>query len=402
MLAREHGPVECLSGTYQTESRSVDFALPEWFARPLRRRRHRFAGAQAYVAIERFFGARLDYLTLPPDASRRRILDNLDDERLRALYDAVRRHDTIVIDGDGDMIFKEEPRRNLLADLALIELGHHLGKDIYYVNALFSDCPVTGRNEALADHCVRALEKCETVAFRDPASLELAEGMSDTLDATWFPDSLFSWFDALQDSHEHVPSDGDFVVPYPQEQAEHFGELDFGMPYVCITGGSRAAFDQERAFKGYCGLVEQLRRLDLPVYLVPTCYGDRFLRDVAAETGAPFVPTEVPIMMGGAILANARLLVTGRYHPSIMAASGGTPCVFLGADSHKTSSLQRLLGYDEPVTFSAVPDSGETDDILARSRELMNRGQPLRDVLQDAAGTRAAETERLAMLVNGS
>jgi polysaccharide pyruvyl transferase WcaK-like protein len=122
---------------------------------------------------------------------------------------------------------------------------------------------------------------------------------------------------------------------------------------------------------------------------------------VAEETDTPIIPGEVPILMGGAILANARLFVTGRYHPSIMAAAGGTPCVFLGADSHKTRSLQRMLGYDDPQVFSAIPYPDEHDDLLARSRELLDGGQPVRDRIQQNAEARAEETAELATLVNG-
>jgi ADP-heptose:LPS heptosyltransferase len=205
----------------------------------------------------------------------------------------------------------------------------------------------------------------------------------------------------LHDARSHIPDNGDFVVPYTQEDERHFGRLAFDEPYICVTGGSRAAFTPQKAFEGYCELVERLRELDPPVYLVPTCGGDRFLHDVAEETNTPIIPGEVPILMGGAILANARLFVTGRYHPSIMAAAGGTPCVFLGADSHKTRSLQRMLGYDDPHVFSAIPTPDEHDDLLARGRELLDGGQPVRDRIQREAEARAEETAELATLVNG-
>jgi len=133
---------------------------------------------------------------------------------------------------------------------------------------------------------------------------------------------------------------------------------------------------------------------------VPTGAGDRFLYDVAEDTGVPIVPAEVPILMGGAILANARLFVTGRYHPSIMAAAGGTPCVFLGADSHKTRSLQRMLGYDDPHAFSAIPPPEEHSDLLAECRERLDGGQTVRDRIQRNAEARAEETKELATLVN--
>jgi hypothetical protein len=352
--------------------------------------------------LEYKLGACPDFIDARPTVSLHNILNNLDDDYVRGLYDAVRRHATVVVDGDGDLIFKKEPRRNLLADLALIELADHLDKEVYYVNSIFSDCPVTGRNETLAERCLETLKKCDAVAFRDPTSLRLARKMDPELGADWIPDSMFYWYDALADSRPQLPDSGDFIIPYPYEAEEIYGKLDFAKPYVCVTGGSRAAFTPGEAFDGYCGLVEQLHRLDYPVYLVPTCGGDQFLQDVAQETQTPMIPAEVPILMGGAILANARLFVTGRYHPSIMAAAGGTPCVFLGADSHKTASLQDLLGYDEQITFSAIPDPEEWDDILGRSEELLSRGQALRDSIQESAQECAEQTTRLTTLVNGS
>lgn len=400
-LLAETNDVECLAGKYQTRVHAVGFTLPDSIAKPLWGRRGRWF-TDAYVQLEYQLGARPDFVDARPEVSLHNILSNLDDDYIRELHDAVRRHDTIVVDGDGDLIFKEEPRRTLLADLAVIELANHFDKDVYYVNSIFSDCPITGRNEPLADRCLETLKKCDAVTFRDPTSLSLANEMDKDLDADWIPDSMFYLYDDLADPCPQLPERGDFILPYSHEPAVNRGELDFTTPYICVTGGSRAAFTPEEAFDGYCGLIEQLRRLDYPVYLVPTCGGDQFLHDVAQETQTPIIPAEVPILMGGAILANARLFVTGRYHPSIMAAAGGTPCVFLGADSHKTSSLQRLLGYDEPRTFSAIPGPGEWEDILAHGRALMNQGQSLRNHIQQAARGCAEEATRLVSLVNGA
>lgn len=394
--------IERLSGDYQTHARPINLALPEWLSCHLRVRRDRMWWARAYMRAERFFGGRSDYIDPRPEVSLRNILNNLDDAHIRSLHDAVRRHDTIVVDGNGDMIFKEDPRRNLLADLALIELGRHFDKEVYYINSIFADCPVTGRNEPLANRCLEVLEKCDGVAFRDPRSLELYRELGGRKDAQCIPDSLFHWFDALQDSRRSLPGDGDFLIPYGREDSRHFGRLDFSTPYVCVTGGSRAAFTPEEASRGFCALVSRLQELEHPVYLVPTCGGDRFLHEVAEETGTPIIPAEVPILMGGAILANAHLFITGRYHPTIMAAAGGTPCVFLGADSHKTLSIQRMLGYEEPHAFSAIPSPEEHDDILAECRTLLDRGEDVRDRIQREAARCAEKTETFATLVNGS
>ena len=51
---------------------------------------------------------------------------------------------------------------------------------------------------------------------------------------------------------------------------------------------------------------------------------------------------EVPILLGATVLANSKLFVSGRYHPSIMASLGGTPCIFLGSNSHKNTVVSKL------------------------------------------------------------
>lgn len=399
LLQKTGADLERLPRKYQTLGRPIGFPGPRQVWEALWWRREKPWIAQAYDTLESWFGGRDDFIDPRPEVSRKNILRNLESDYIRALHDAVKRHDVIVVDGNGDMIFKDEPTRNLLVNLALVELGDYFGKEVYYINSIFADCPITGRNQTLATRCINALKKCSAVSFRDPRSLELARDMEENLDAEWIPDSMFYWYDHLSHSESQVPGDGDFIIPYTREDAKYLGDLNFEVPYVCVTGGSRAAFTPEKAVDGYCDLVKQLARLEPAVYLVPTGAGDNFLYEVAEETQTPIVPTETPVLMGGAVLANARLVVTGRYHPSIMAAAGGTPCVFLGADSHKTSSLQRLLGYDEVRTFSAIPGADEREAVVARGRALIDEGRSLRDRIQQAAQRRAEEVTQVVSLV---
>jgi len=79
-------------------------------------------------------------------------------------------------------------------------------------------------------------------------------------------------------------------------------------------------------------------------------------------------------MMAAGIVANARVYVTGRYHPAIMPAFGGTHCVFLGADSQKTSSLQELLEYEGVQLSSALPAPEECDQICDLAYAYLQRG----------------------------
>jgi hypothetical protein len=401
ILSRRFGDVNRLPGHYQTTEQYVGFTTPDAIATQLWRRKEAYKLARWYVKLESLMGGHADYIQVNPAESAKNIIQYKNDVKyLKVLYDEIKDCDKLVVDGNGDMIFREEPSRYLLVNLAVVELASYLGKEVHYVNSIFSDCSLTGRNTELLKYCLQALRKCQSISFRDPTSVELAQELAPDLDVKLIPDSLFSWFTYLNESRDALPQNGDFIIPYTREGEEFYGQLDFGTPYICLTGGARASWTQQKAAKRYCVLTQELKRMDYPVYLVPTSAGDVFLYDVARETDTPIVPAEVPILMGGAILANARLLVTGRYHPSIMAASGGTPCVFLGTDSHKTRSLQRLLNYEEVHTLPALPGSNNIEEVMSQAQKLLGMGAGLREQVRDAAGQRANEAERVASLVS--
>ena len=99
--------------------------------------------------------------------------------------------------------------------------------------------------------------------------------------------------------------------------------------------------------------------------------------------------------MCGAIVANARLFISGRYHASILASLGGTPCIFLGTHSHKNGSLSRLLEYDVHRQFSAFPDDAEIGEIVLMARDYMLQGQSLRSRISNVSRLRCAEATAL-------
>ena len=135
----------------------------------------------------------------------------------------------------------------------------------------------------------------------------------------------------------------------------------------------------------YDSLFHRSHELGLKVFLIQPCEGDQFLNRIASSRSAGIIPVCTPIYLCGAILSNARLLISGRYHPSIFASLGGTPCIFLGAHSHKMTSLQHVLEYKEIVEFSAFPTEEEIDRILALGSRYLDGGQDLRDQIMSTA-----------------
>ena len=319
---------------------------------------------------------------------------------LRDIIDSVKRADRVVINGEGSMIFKTPASSEYMYQLAMIELAHQMNTPVFHVNALVSDPPGGERNEQTVATTRVMMEKCAAVTLRDPVSYEYLSKISPKANTFMVPDSLFAWNRRVDEASTQLPSDGNYLLPFNEAPDEYFDQLNFEASYICLSGSSTAAKDQEASRKRYTALAEALKHTNMNVFLVPTCYGDRFLYDVAETTGLPVVPLRVPILAGAAILANARLLVSGRFHPSIMAALGGTPCIFLGADSHKTRSLQGMLEYTDVRTFADKPSDKEIDEIIDLSSDYLEQNDMIRSRVKDLARGYERDALRLQDIIN--
>jgi polysaccharide pyruvyl transferase WcaK-like protein len=351
-----------------------------------------------YIWLEELCGAH-DFIVEDPSVSVANLLANrgrIPD--LGWLYDQVVGADIIVIDGDGDIVFSTPPRRTALFFLAMIELGIHLKKPVFLVNSMISDCSKTGRNHTTLGAFRRLLAKCEAVTVRDEESLEYIQTEIPEANSSFVPDSLFAWAPIFQGGEQFLPANGDFVPPFP-ERDEYWGKLDLSHPYICIGGGALATWDPERAIYCYSQLVDAIQQLGHRIILTENDLHDSFLHSVAESKGVGIVPANTSILMCGAILANARLFISGRYHPSILASLGGTPCIFLGTDSHKTSSLSRILEYDLHRQFDAFPKDPEISAIVSLARDYLAQGENLRSRIQNVAARRCAEVKELSSVL---
>ncbi len=353
------------------------------FFRSLLLRRRRWP-LDWYLKVERLLGAR-DFLVDDPAQS----IDNLvaHKRRYRALeeiYNHAAQADLVVLDGDGDIIFSTPPRRQTRFLLAMIELGVRLNKPVFLVNSMISDCPLTGRNSTTFAAARHLFAKCRAISLRDPESLEYVRKEMPEATSGLIPDSLFAWQPIFNRDSSNPPPNGDFILPYP-EQDELWGKLDFAVPYVCIGGGALASSQPDRAVESYARLVRALEELGLRVYLTENDSPDSFLRLVAKQTGAAIVPVNAPILMCGAVLAHARLFISGRYHPSIFASLGGTPCIFLESHAHKMASLSRVLQYEDQKHFSAFPTDSDIAEIVFAAKKYLDQGESLRTRIREVA-----------------
>jgi polysaccharide pyruvyl transferase WcaK-like protein len=257
---------------------------------------------------------------------------------------------------------------------------------------------VTGRNLGVFEATRRMFRKCAGLSLRDPVSYEFVKRNIPNVNCIYLPDSLFSWFKVIDKFGIDLPKCGDFIIPHP-EKPLYWGKLDFSKPYICIGGSSLSGWNPKRAIESYTTLVEKVRELGYAVYLTENDGRDSFLEEIANRCNVGIVPVWTPILMCGAVLANAKLFISGRYHPTILASLGGTPCVFLASASHKMLSLQEVLEYEDIREFSAFPSDDEIEEIYVRSKDLLNCGERLREKVKAAAKRRCEETRQMTKFI---
>lgn len=288
--------------------------------------------------------------------------------------------DAIIINGEGDAIFTTPFRRQYLFLLMILKIAQRNGKKTFYVNAMFSDCPKSGRNLKTLNQTINIMAQCTLVIARDLDSFNYLNQFEHSINLKYVPDALFSWTkygDYICNLLKYPAS----LIPFPEYDI-YWDNFNFTQPYICITGSSSAAWNQKEACIGYIELVQAIKQLDYNLFIVPTCSGDRFLYDVAKQTKTPVIPVNINILGGMAILSNAIVLISGRWHPSILASLGGTPCVILGSNSHKTKSFLNMMDYDKKKEYNAIPEKDEIPNILDDVKDYMQQGIVLRNKIK--------------------
>ncbi len=341
-------------------------------------------------------GVCADFLEVGPEQAARTIRNQANSEpffsRVLAAIDTA---DVVVINGEGSAILSEPPRRDIRFQLAMIYLATSLAKPVHFVNAMVSEGPGGVREPTVRRELADALPMCASVLLRDPESVELLGELAPGVHARFVPDALFGWssrFEGRDAARFHIGAEHMAV-----NQSEVIEPTE---PYVVVSGGSLAgmhwagvienSIPASQIVSSYVELVDALRASGLSVLLVETCSRDRFLRDVARRTGSGVVPAELDVADGCDVLAASAAIISGRYHPSIMASLGGAPFVGLEGNSHKMRSLRRVLALDSGVrVFGGVPTRGEIAEIIDHVTAL---------IAADERQPRVERTRRLSTL----
>lgn len=283
---------------------------------------------------------------------------------LQLLFDKVSQADALVLNAEGTFIFRQKPRYDLNFYLFIITLAQSLGKKTYVLNAMFSDGTASQRNMHTIRQASSILSKCTLVTARDALSYQYYKEHIGA-NVTYIPDALFSW----TKYSAYIP----LAVSYPHagmtfpESVEQWQEFDFSKPYIAVSAASREMYTDDIDYiKQYAKLVEILKK-SYRVVIVQTCMGESFLWQVASQTNTKIIDVRTNILFGMSVLANAQCYISGRWHPSILASLGGTPCVMLSSNSHKSAAIYKELKYDTGASiFFNPPMDDDIPEIVKR------------------------------------
>lgn len=308
--------------------------------------------------------------------------------------------DALVVNGEGSFIFATPPWRECLVEMMLMHWALKMGKKVYYLNGMLSDDPYTATNMKTIEIAKELFAKCEVVQIREYESLDYAKKYFSNSHIELRPDALFTWYKYINDGF-NINNGRYFMGPSGATDST-FNSYDFTKEYICVAGSSSLSLetkDKDKIVMTYCNLVNKLKTLKKEIYVVEVCEGDYFLREVAEKTNTKLIPIDTPIIAAGKILANARAFVSGRYHPAILASLGGTPCVFMASNSHKTKSLQELLKYENVVEYPVLPSDEEIMSIVQDTSIVIQGGDESRDKIRNRAKELCDNAQTISELI---
>ena len=224
----------------------------------------------------------------------------------------------------------------------------------------------------------------DDVIFREPLSASACKSFLNITPESIVPDSAFIYEPASKSELSGITNRENYYSIWP----DWTDGFDPGKPYICISGSSiylrpdRPDYDP---IPTYISLCKTLNDNVADVLLVPTDRPDeKLLRPVAKELGLPIVATALSTQQAVDILGNAALFISGRWHPSIMALTGGTPIITLTANTYKTIALQKMFEPELP-TFDALNLHKHLDDIVELAKSCIVAGDSMRNKIRSKA-----------------
>jgi polysaccharide pyruvyl transferase WcaK-like protein len=300
--------------------------------------------------------------------------DNDIDLRNTDFIQALQAADYLIINGEGSMIFSTPHRKELRVHLDVCKTAKKMNPKIktFYVNAIASP---TADGTINADELARIkvqMQYVDEFSVRDMLSFDFAKAHL-TPRVKYIPEALFNW--ALQYGAIPPPSPADSIMPFDAE-SDQYGVFDFSKPYIIVSDTSGVS--QHTDF--FKIVAESLQReTEMKIYFMNTS-------GTLAITGFQEIPSSINILQAAAILGNARAFISGRFHPSIMASLGGTPCIITESNSHKSAAFVDYFKNIDGVANKVYGFRGDcVGEIVSETKRVINLGDCLREKIHHRA-----------------
>ena len=254
------------------------------------------------------------------------------------------------------------------------------------------------RNPKLAEFGRLVYPLLDDALFREPHSVEM--GREFRSNAAFAADCAFRFTPLDAETFMRVAGRGDYYSTYPEDASA----FDASIPYIAV-GGSSAYLNKEAQFPqlaaDYEALCARLSKIAPVVVTASSRPDDKLLRPVAQRLGLPFLGLSTPVQQSVDVLGNALAYVGGRWHPAILALTGGTPLVSFSANSDfKSRGVMDLAGIEQ-TPLSAFEIGGNLERIISRTMDLIDEGSALRSRLQVRSDElRRSSTDNARMLAD--
>ena len=258
--------------------------------------------------------------------------------KLRRVIEEIKNTDVVFINGEGSGIFKSGARRDFLTHMIILKIARLLGKDTFYVNAMidFWDTSYLDYEEYWGE-----LHYCRQVFVRDMASLDRCRDELSIENIKFVPDALFSMdINKLQISLQDLLSMG-FKTEFNNIDLLNLEFFDLCSGYVIVSGTSDFSATLEKS-SVYEEIITHLLARNENIVLLNSG-SDNELLGLAREYRLPYFDSSIGLFTLANLIGNASYFISGRYHPSIIAACLGTPFISLSSNSHKNTELRKLL-----------------------------------------------------------
>jgi len=290
----------------------------------------------------------------------------------------LRTADVTIVNGEGS-IYGQQLKGFLALFWAWYAKSRH-GKSVAFVNhtADLSD-PELRR---AAEYVYPLLDD---VSFREPVSQRECAYAAPQAQGGVVPDAAFCHRPVPMSALCDLASRRGLFSIWPYD-ADNF---DISRPYLAVTGSSALnrpeTSTNSTTSAQFTKLCEELQKLGLPVILVaPDPTDAEFLVPVARALKLPFIAPSTPLPLAHQVLAHASCLVGGRWHPGILAATGGTPLVNMTANTKKTTALLEQLDLDT-TTFDCTNLQDSIKDLVDLTATYLEQGEQLRNRIRERA-----------------